>query len=71
MRSSTSPRVPAPPEFHHSVAVPYDPHMSLAVIWHYWIGLVFFFLAILVVIGTIVGYFVRVESLKYPKTPRR
>ena len=45
--------------------------MSLAVIWHYWIGLVFFFLAILVVVGTVVGYLVKVESLKYPKTPRR
>jgi len=45
--------------------------MSLAVIWHYWIGLVFFFLSILVVIGVIVGYFVKVESLKYPRSPRR
>jgi len=44
--------------------------MALAVIWHYWIGLVFFFLSILVVIGTIVGYLVKVESLKYPKTRR-
>jgi Na+-transporting methylmalonyl-CoA/oxaloacetate decarboxylase gamma subunit len=44
--------------------------MSLAVIWHYWIGLVFFFLSILVVVGVIVGYLVKVESLKYPRTRR-
>jgi Na+-transporting methylmalonyl-CoA/oxaloacetate decarboxylase gamma subunit len=41
--------------------------MGLAVIWHYWIGLVFFFLSLLVVIAVIVGYLVRVQSLKYPK----
>jgi Na+-transporting methylmalonyl-CoA/oxaloacetate decarboxylase gamma subunit len=45
--------------------------MSLAVIWHYWIGLVFFFLSILVVVGVVVGYLIKVESLKYPRTPRR
>jgi hypothetical protein len=44
--------------------------MSLAVIWHYWIGLVFFVLSILVVVGTVVGYLVKVESLKYPKSRR-
>jgi Na+-transporting methylmalonyl-CoA/oxaloacetate decarboxylase gamma subunit len=44
--------------------------MSLAVIWHYWIGLVFFFLSILVVVGVVIGYLVKVESLKYPKTRR-
>jgi Na+-transporting methylmalonyl-CoA/oxaloacetate decarboxylase gamma subunit len=41
--------------------------MSLAVVWHYWIGLVFFVLSLLVVAGVIVGYLVRVQSLKYPK----
>ena len=41
--------------------------MHLAVIWHYWIGLVFFVLSLLVVAGVIVGYLVRVQSLKYPK----
>ena len=41
--------------------------MSLAVIWHYWIGLVFFFLSLLVVAGVVVGYLVRVQSMKYPK----
>lgn len=44
--------------------------MTSAVIWHYWIGLVFFVMSILVVVGVIVGYLVRVQSLKYPKGPR-
>ena len=38
-----------------------------AVIWHFWIGLVFFILSLVVVAGVIVGYLVRVQSLKYPK----
>ena len=42
--------------------------MTAAVIWHYWIGLVFFALSILVVIAVAVGYLVRVQSLKYPKS---
>ena len=41
-------------------------HLS-AVVWHFWIGLVFFVLSLLVVVGVIVGYLVRVQSLKYPK----
>jgi len=41
--------------------------MSLAIIWHYWIGLVFFFLSLLIVAGVAVGYLVKVQSLKYPK----
>jgi hypothetical protein len=44
--------------------------MALGVIWHYWIGLVFFVMSILVVLGVAVGYLVRVQSLKYPKGPR-
>lgn len=44
--------------------------MPLAVIWHYWLGLAFFFMSILVVVGTVVGYLIKVESLKYPKTRR-
>ena len=39
-------------------------------IWHYWIGLVFFFLSLAVVVGVIVGYLVKVESLKYPRGRR-
>lgn len=41
--------------------------MHLAVIWHYWIGVVFFLLSLAVVAGTVVGYLIRVQSLKYPK----
>ena len=41
-----------------------------AVIWHYWIGLVFFVLSVFAVVAVIVGYLVRVQSLKYPKGPR-
>jgi Na+-transporting methylmalonyl-CoA/oxaloacetate decarboxylase gamma subunit len=41
--------------------------MALAVIWHYWIGVVFFVLSLLVVVGVIVGYLVRVQAPKYPK----
>ncbi len=44
--------------------------MSLAVIWHFWIGLVFFILSIAVVLGVIVGYLIKVESLKYPRARR-
>jgi hypothetical protein len=40
---------------------------SLAVIWHYWIGVVFFVLSLVVVAAVIIGYVVRVQSLKYPK----
>lgn len=41
-------------------------HLS-AVIWHFWIGLVFFVLSLVVVVAVVVGYLVRVQSLKYPK----
>jgi len=44
--------------------------MHLAVIWHYWIGVVFFFLSLIVVAGVAVGYLIKVQSLKYPKGPR-
>ena len=41
-----------------------------AVIWHFWIGLVFFVLSLVVVAGVIIGYLIRVQSPKYPKGPR-
>ena len=44
--------------------------MTLAVIWHAWIGVVLFGGAILTVLATVVGYLVKVQSLKYPKRPR-
>ena len=45
--------------------------MAVAVIWHYWIGVVFFVLSLVVVLAVIAGYFVRVQSLKYPKRSSR
>ena len=41
--------------------------MTVAVIWHYWIGVVFFVMSLLVVAAVAIGYLVRVQSLKYPK----
>ncbi len=41
--------------------------MVLSVIWHYWIGVVFFFASLVTVLGVVVGYLVKVQSLKYPK----
>ncbi len=43
--------------------------MSLAVIWHYWIGVVLFLSAIAVVGLVVAMYFVKVVRPKYP--PRR
>jgi hypothetical protein len=43
--------------------------MSLAVIWHYWIGVVLALSAIGVIVAIIAGYFVTVVRPKYP--PRR
>jgi hypothetical protein len=40
--------------------------MSLAVIWHYWIGVVFGVMAIGVTIAVIAGYFAKVVRPKYP-----
>ena len=41
--------------------------MTLAVVWHYWIAVPLAAGAILAVIATIVGYLVKVTSLRYPK----
>ncbi len=43
--------------------------MSLAVIWHYWIGVVFAVSVIGLVLAVVVGYFTKVVRPKYP--PRR
>jgi hypothetical protein len=40
--------------------------MSLAVIWHFWIGVVLGLSSILVVLAVIAGYFVKVVRPKYP-----
>jgi hypothetical protein len=44
--------------------------MTLGVIWHAWIGVVLFFGGVLTVLATVVGYLVKVQSLKYPKRQR-
>jgi hypothetical protein len=38
-----------------------------AKIWHYWIGIGLLAITILVVIGLVIGYIVKVSSIKYPK----
>jgi hypothetical protein len=38
-----------------------------AVVWHYWIGVVLFVGAFLTVAAVLLGYLVKVQSLKYPK----
>jgi hypothetical protein len=43
--------------------------MSLAVIWHYWIGVVLAVSVIGLIASTIAGYFTKVVRLKHP--PRR
>jgi formate-dependent nitrite reductase membrane component NrfD len=41
--------------------------MVFSVVWHYWIGVALFLGAILTVLAVVAGYFVKVQSLKYPK----
>jgi len=43
--------------------------MSLAVIWHYWIGVVLSIAVVGLVVATVAGYFAKVVRPKYP--PRR
>jgi hypothetical protein len=38
-----------------------------AEVWHYWISYGLVALALLAVVATVVGYFVKVTSTKYPK----
>ncbi|MEZ5340798.1 MAG: hypothetical protein R2706_04940 [Acidimicrobiales bacterium] len=41
--------------------------MLLAVVWHWWIGFVLAASALFTVIAVIAGYFMKVESPRYPK----
>lgn len=41
--------------------------MTLAVVWHYWIGVALAIPAILLVIATIAGYIIKVSRPRYPK----
>jgi len=36
-------------------------------VWHYWIGVVLVFAALLAVLATIVGYLVKVQAPQYPR----
>lgn len=36
-------------------------------VWHYWIGVPLAFGAVAAVVGTFIGYFRKMNSLKYPK----
>jgi hypothetical protein len=38
-----------------------------AEVWHYWIGVALAAGALLAVVATIIGYFKKVQSLKYPR----
>ena len=39
----------------------------LAVIWHFWIGVALAAGTLATIIAVIVGYFAKVETLRYPK----
>lgn len=41
--------------------------MILAVVWHWWIGVFLAIGAIAALIGTIIGYIVKVQSPRYPR----
>lgn len=41
-----------------------------AVVWHFWIAVALAIPAVLMVIATVVGYFVKVVAPKYPGRPR-
>jgi hypothetical protein len=38
-----------------------------AVVWHWWLGVVLFLASLGIVVATVVGYLVKVQSIKYPK----
>jgi len=40
---------------------------ALAVVWHYWLGVALFIPAVLIVIGIVIGYLVKVVAPRYPK----
>ncbi|HSL59683.1 MAG TPA: hypothetical protein VK866_17680 [Acidimicrobiales bacterium] len=39
----------------------------LAVVWHYWIGVFVVIPALLLVVATIAGYFIKVSRPRYPR----
>jgi hypothetical protein len=49
---------------------PYHHRMALAVIWHYWIGVVLTIAAIALVLPIVAGYLYKVVRPKYPPRQR-
>ncbi|MEN9505956.1 MAG: hypothetical protein RI958_1882 [Actinomycetota bacterium] len=45
--------------------------MLVAYIWHFWIGVILFFVAILAVLGLVGGYLKSVTSQHYPSKRKR
>lgn len=41
--------------------------MTLAVVWHYWIGVALAIPAIMLLVATIVGYLMKVSRPRYPR----
>lgn len=41
--------------------------MLAAVVWHYWLGVALFVPAVLLIIGIVIGYLVKVVAPRYPK----
>ena len=41
--------------------------MTLAVVWHYWIGVAIAIPAILLLVATLAGYFMKVSRMRYPR----
>jgi amino acid permease len=39
----------------------------LAVIWHYWVGVVLAIASVLTLVGLVAQYFFKVERTRYPK----
>ncbi len=37
------------------------------VVWHYWLGVVLFLSVVLICIGILIGYLVKVVAPRYPK----
>lgn len=42
-------------------------HRMLAVVWHYWVGVVIALGAVATAVAMVVGYLKTVESTRYPK----
>lgn len=41
----------------------------LAVVWHFWLGLILAISVVMTLLGVAVGYIVKVEAPRYPKKP--